>query len=447
MLDCLTRKDDTTMRSTPLRFGQRPLPVRFAAAAVSAVLAAAVVGAGPLPTGKAEEVGLSSQRLRRVGELMERYIGAGDISGGVTLITRRGRVAHFEAHGLMDIESKTKMRKDAIFRIASMTKPVTGVAILMLVEEGKVRLTDPVHRFVPELKDMKVAVPRAARSGAEAGRSADPSFDLVPASRPITVKDLMTHTAGLVTNGPGAREAARLAPRDPSGRLATHIPKLGAVPLDFQPGTEWRYSGLEGLDTLARIVEVASGLNFDQFLQQRIFEPLGMRDTGFGAPPEKSDKNGRVASLYRKTVKGLEAIGNPAWLSASLLSGGAGLWSTAEDYAQFAQMLANGGELNGKRILGPRTVALMASNHVGQKYSGIRGGTPGMGFGLTVEVVTDSVAGDQARSTGSFGWFGAFGSHFWVDLKEQLAGVLMVQTLSIPLHRDFESAVMQAIVD
>jgi CubicO group peptidase (beta-lactamase class C family) len=345
----------------------------------------------------------------------------------------------------MDIGSKTKMRKDAIFRIASMTKPVTGVAILMLVEEGKVRLTDPVDRFVPELKEMKVAVPKAARSGAEPGGAATASFDLVPASRPITVKDLMTHTAGLVTNGPGAKEAARLAPRDPAGRLATHIPKLGAVPLDFQPGTEWRYSGLEGIDTLGRIIEVASGLTFDQFLQQRIFEPLGMRDTGFGVPAEKK---GRVVSLYRKTANGLEPLGTPPWLdTTTLFSGGAGLWSTAEDYAQFAQMLANGGELNGKRLLGPRTISLMASNHVGQKYSGVTRNTQGMGFGLTVEVVMDSVAAEQARSSGSFGWYGAFGTHFWVDLKEQMTALLMIQTPAMSLHRDFENTVMQSIVD
>jgi CubicO group peptidase (beta-lactamase class C family) len=344
------------------------------------------------------------------------------------------------------------MRKDGIFRIASMSKPVTGVAILMLVEEGKVRLTDPVSRFIPEFKDTKVAVVKPGPDGsvpAPSGRGRGgppPEITLVPAARPITVRDLMTHTSGLGSGGAAARETNRVAPRDPTGNLAVHIPKLGAAPLDFQPGSEWRYSGLEGIDTLGRIVEVASGLTFDQFLRQRLFEPLGMKDTAF-FPTD--DRKPRVVTLYGRSPEGvLTRQENPSWLSKTLFSGGAGLWSTPEDYMQFAQMLVNGGQLNGKRLLGPRTVDLMGSNHVGDLYAASGAGRRGMGFGLTVEVVTDPIAANQRRSAGSFGWDGAFGTHFWVDPKEQIAAVLMNQrSVNVALNRDFENAIMQAIVD
>jgi CubicO group peptidase (beta-lactamase class C family) len=351
----------------------------------------------------------------------------------------------------MDLEHQTPMRRDAIFRMASMTKPVTGVAILMLVEEGKVRLNDPVSRFIPEFKDAKVAMERPARvpAGAGAGRGqAPPAPDVytVPADREITIRDLMTHTAGLVSNGPGARMAAKIAPRNPNETLATHIPRVGAVPLDFQPGRAWRSSGLEGIDTLGRIVEIASGLTFDQFLKQRIFDPLGMPDTSF-YPPEA--KMPRVATLYGRTAEGLKPEETPAFLSRTLFSGGGGLWSTADDYIQFAQMLVAGGELNGRRLLSPRTVDLMGSNHVGDLYADAPPlGRSGMGFGLTVEVVMDAVQAGRRQSPGSFGWDGAFGTHFWVDRKEQLTGLLMIQQrLNAQLNRDFENAVMQAIVD
>jgi CubicO group peptidase (beta-lactamase class C family) len=417
------------------------------ACAVTLTLTAAV------PSGRPEDVGLSSERLQRINEVVQRYIGAKEIAGGVTVVTRRGKVAHFEAHGMMDLESKAPMRKDGIFRIASMTKPVTGVAILMLVEEGKIRLSDPVSRFIPEFKDTKVAVVKPGPEGAAPaptgrGRGAAPQeITLTPATRPITVRDLLTHTAGLGSGGAGSREANRIAPRNPSENLAAHVPKLGAAPLDFQPGTEWRYSGLAGIDTLGRIVEIASGQTFDQFLRQRIFEPLGMKDTGF-FPTD--DRLPRVASLYGRSPEGvLTKEESPSWLTTrTFFSGGGGLWSTPEDYTQFAQMLVNGGQLNGKRLLGPRTVELMASNHVGELYAASNAGRRGMGFGLTVEVVMDPIAAGQRRSAGSFGWDGAFGTHFWVDPKEQIAGILMIQrAVNTALNRDFENAVMQAVID
>ena len=258
------------------------------------------------------------------------------------------------------------------------------------------------------------------------------------------MRDLITHTSGLVSGGAGSEAASRIAPRDTTGTVADWTAALGAAPLDFQPGTRWAYSGLAGIDTLGRIVEVASGLTFDEFLRRRIFEPLGMKDTAFNVP---KDRKQRVVTLYRRSPDGLELWTMPEWLATTTLhGGGGGLWSTAEDYLQFAQMLVNGGELNGTRLLGSRTVDLMASNHVGDLYE--RAGSPGMGFGLTVDVVLDSVTarGDH-RSTGSFGWIGAFGTTYWVDPKEEMTAILMVQTPGGPLRADFQNAVMQAIVD
>jgi CubicO group peptidase (beta-lactamase class C family) len=435
---------------------RRLRPVAFALFALIALLTATLI-AGSVPAGKPETVGLSAPRLQRIDEVVRRAMAAKEISGAVTLVARRGQIAHFSALGLMDIESNKPMQRDTIFPIASMSKPVTGVAIMMLVEEGRVRLTDPVSRFIPEFKDTTVAIERPGSRGAAAargaagagGRGQGPEIYRVPASREITVRDLLTHTSGLGSGGPASRESSRLAPRRSTDSLATHIPKLGAVPLDFQPGTRWAYSALAGIETLGRIVEVASGLTFDEFLRQRLFTPLGMKDTTF---VPAADKMSRVVTLYERGDNGggLQRIDVPGWLATkTLFSGGGGLWSTAEDYLQFGQMLLNRGELNGQRILGSRTVTLMASNHVGELFAqgGTTGGRPGMGFGLTMDVVLDAVLAQQPRSTGSFGWGGAFGTNFWVDPKEQIVGVLMVQTPGGSLRGDFQNAVMQAIVD
>ena len=395
---------------------------------------------------------MSSERLQRVNDVIKASIGAGQITGAVTMVSRKGHIAHFEAQGLMDVEAKTPMRKDAIFRMASMSKPVTGVAILILMEEGKLRLTDPVSRFIPEFKNPKVAILKTT-SGARGAAPATPGqpppapeIYTVPAERELTIRDLMTHTNGLETGGPGSREGARISPRNTSSNLAAYVPTLGAVPLDFQPGSKWQYSALSGIETLGRIVEITSGMTFDQFLQKRMFEPLGMKDTAF-FPTD--DRMPRVVTLYeRRPPAPLTRTDTPAWLATkTLFSGGGGLWSTAEDYMQFGQMLVNGGQLNGKRLLSPRTVDLMGSNHVGDLYTGIGQQLKGMGFGLTVEVVMDGVSANRRESNGSFGWDGAFGTHFWVDRKEQLVGLLMVQESNGQLMRDFENAVMQAIVE
>jgi CubicO group peptidase (beta-lactamase class C family) len=420
------------------------------AAFVAGILAAVPRGAVAPAIARPEELGFSADRLKRIHTTVQRYIDDGSLAGVVTLVARRGRVAHLEAHGFMDLESKTPMRADAIFRIASMSKPVTGVAIMMLMEEGKLRLTDPVSRFIPGFKEMKVAVvkPGYVAPPTAPGQPAPiPDYFTVPASREITIRDLLTHTSGLESGNLGNRLGGRIAPRDTSKTLADYVPTLAAVPLDFQPGSQWTYSLLAGMDTLGRIVEIASGQTFDRFLRDRIFDPLEMKDTGFYVT---GDRLQRVATLYNRTPHGIERGETPSWLATrTFFSGGGGLWSTAEDYAQFAQMLVNGGELNGKRLLGPRTVDMMASNQVGDLYSGAGAGTrvQGMGFGLSMEVVLDPVRANRYTSVGSFGWDGAFGTHFWVDRKEKLIGVLMVQTPGTGVTRDFESAVMQAVVD
>ena len=389
-----------------------------------------------LPTAKAEEVGMSSERLPRINAAMQRHIDAKHLAGAVTLVARKGKVVHFETHGLADLETKKPMTKDALFRLASTTKPMTAVAILILMEEGKLRITDPVSRFIPEFKDTKVAT---AKSGNER--------DLAPAKRPITILDLLTHTSGLGSGGSGAKEMTQAQQaRKPSEPLADVIPRFGAVPLDFQPGSQWSYSGGAGFDTLGRIVEVASGLTFDQFLRQRIFEPLGMRDTFFVVP---DDRKGRLATIYRTGGKGLEKLDTAGTVrSTAYFSGAGGLTSSTEDVARFAQMLTNGGELNGKRILSPRTVTLMGSNHVGKLFGGQLGRPrEGLGFGLGVEVVQDAVAAGWQRSNGSFGWDGAFGTIFEVDPREQMIVVLMVQRYSQEVYRDLENAVRQAIIE
>jgi CubicO group peptidase (beta-lactamase class C family) len=273
-----------------------------------------------------------------------------------------------------------------------------------------------------------------------------PEFDLVPAAREITVKDLLTHTSGLMSGGVSGAEQAKLAPRGPNDTLANYIPKLAQTPLDFQPGTLWRYSGLYGLDVLARIVEITSGQPYDQFLKQRLFDPLGMKDTGFAPLPERM---ARVATVYQRTPNGLVPAANSNQLiSGTYFSASGGLMSTAEDYLQFAQMLVNGGTLNGKRYLGPKTVELIASNHTGEMVNG-QFGRPahGMGFGLGVQIVLDPVAADLRVSPGTFGWAGAYGTNQNMDPKEKIVSIIMMQGASGPLQRDFENAISQAIVE
>jgi len=405
------------------------------------LLSLVATAAGTPRAAKPEDVGISSQRLQRIHDLVQRSIDADNFSGAVTLVARNGKIAHFEAQGLMDLETKKPMARDAMFRIMSMTKPVVGVAVLMMIEEGKVRLNDPISRFIPEFKDQKVGVLLPNQPTAPAGqRGVAPKFYTVPAEREITVKDLLTHTSGLVSGPIGNSESAKVGLKSNESN-ADFIPRLGAVPLEFQPGTRWAYSATAAFDTLVRVVEIASGQKFDQFASQRIFTPLGMKDTFFypgdGYKP-------RIATLYSKVQGKLQKANNPAFMNGVFFSGGGGLYSTAEDYLQFGLMLLNGGQLNGKRLLSPRTVEMMRSMFIPDT---LPGRNPGEGYGLSVRVVNDPVKKMTALSAGSFGWSGAFGTHFWVDPKERVVAVLMTQTSNPGFTTDFENAVMQTIVE
>ena len=422
---------------------------RLVPAAIAVTL---LLSQGPLraagPTARPEDAGLSSARLQRVGELVQRHLAAGSFSGAVTLVARNGRIVHHEAYGLMDLEAKKPMVKDGIFRIMSMTKPIVGVSILMMMEEGKVRLQDPISKFIPEWKDMTVAVSLPAvpgRGGAPAapagggrGRGDAPRYYTVPVERDVQIRDLLTHTGGLVS-GPMSQYANRAVAAGPKETLADYVPRLGKVPLEFQPGTRWAYSAAAAFDVLSRVVEVVSGMPIDRFVKTRIFDPLQMKDTTY-IPPTG---NPRLVKLYSRTPEGLKPAQDPNFMNGVYFSGGGGLFSTAEDYAQFAMMLANNGEFNGRRFLSPRVVELMDSVFAPDT---LPGRPKGESFGLSVRVVNDPVARNSFLSEGSFGWSGAYGTHFWADRKEKLIAVTMTQTSNQEFLRDFENMVMQAVV-
>ena len=346
---------------------------QFIAAAITAITLVRL-SAASLPTAKPEDVGISSERLQRVREAVVRRVEAKELAGAVTLVARRGSVVQHEAIGVMDLDSKQPMAKDTLFKLASSSKPVTAVAVLMLMEEGKLKLTDPVAKYIPEFKNARVTVEveRLPEPMADRPSTAEKTYT-VPADREFTIVDLLTHTSGLASGGPSAAEFMKLfRARKPTDTLADFIPRIAALPLDFQPGTRWRYSGLAAFDTLGRIVEIVSGLTFDEFLRTRLFQPLGMNDTFFNVP-EKDQS--RLATIYSHTEKGLEKPANPLVIGTpTYFSGAGGLVSTVADYFQFAQMLCNGGQLNGKRILSPWTVDLMLSNNVGDLSSWVRAG-------------------------------------------------------------------------
>ena len=422
---------------------------------VASVVLGALLLAGPgfavhAETAAPQTVGLSSERLERVHALVERTIAAGEIAGAVTLVARNGRVAYLEAQGVMDLASKEPMQPDSMFRIASMSKPVAAVAILMLAEEGRVRLNDPVSRFIPSYANLEVAVAKPARPGpggppAAATRGgpggAPPEFYTVPAEREITVLDLLTHTSGLMS-GPIGNSAGNAAFNKRHDVGLKWVEELGAAPLEFQPGARWAYSAVAGFDALARIVEIVSGQEYNAFLVQRLFGPLGMRDVTFWPSAEQRS---RLATVYQRRDGRLVAGDNPDSMSGEKYhGGGGGIMTTAETYAQFAMMLANRGELNGVRILSPRTVELMGSAFI---PSTLPGRPAGEGYGLGVRVVTDSAERTTWLSDESFGWSGAYGTHFWVDPKENLVGILLAQTSNRTFLADFENAVMQALVD
>jgi CubicO group peptidase (beta-lactamase class C family) len=403
------------------------------------VLVALPVGRESGPSGKAEDAGLSPERLQRISQMIQRRIAAGDLAGAVTVVARKGKVAYVSAQGVMDLESKQSMTPATMFRIASMTKPVVGVAVMMMVEEGKLRLNDPVSRYIPEFRGMKVAVQQTP-----AGGSGDetPQFYTVPAQRDITVKDLLTHVSGLGSGAMSNSDLARVA-RKEGETLADYIPRLGSTVLEFQPGSRWAYSPGAGFETLGRIVEIVSGLPLDRFLRTRIFDPLGMKDITFWPSDAQWP---RVATVYTRSAKGLakQQMPNDTMSRNVYFRGSGGLYSTAADYIPLGMMLANGGEMNGTRLLSRKSVEMMGAVHVPDT---LPGRPAGEGYGLSVRVVTNHAARGTMLSDGTYGWSGAQGTHFFVDPKEQLVGVLMVQTSNQEIIRDFEDLVEQSIAD
>jgi CubicO group peptidase (beta-lactamase class C family) len=327
------------------------------------------------------------------------------------------------------------MRRDSVFRLASMTKPVVGVAVMMMLEEGRLRLDDAVSKYIPEFKGQRVAVLEQAGTDGQ-----PPRFHTVAAERDITIKDLLTHTSGL-SSGPMGQSEARKVRRTPTDTLATYIPRLGATPLEFQPGSRWMYSPSDGIDVLARVVEIVSGTPMNVFLKQRVFDPLDMPETSHYPTDTQMP---RLVTAYRMGDEGMVETQNSLSMSSKVyFAGGGGLVSTVDDYSHFAQMLASGGAFDGKRLLSPRTVRLMASVHV---PSTLPGRVAGEGYGLSVRVIENAIAGNHRISNGSFGWSGAYGTHFWVDPVEEIVAVMMIQTPIRQMRPEFENAVMQAIV-
>ncbi len=393
-------------------------------------------------------VGLSPERLSRIRPFMERMIAANRVAGGLGLIAREGKIAYFETWGMADREAARPVEEDAIFRIYSMTKAVTGVAAMTLYEEGHFALADPVAKFIPELGNMQVAVEKFDASGKTvlAGTR--------PAERLITMLDLMRHTAGFNYTGPpdesGAPTYRKLALEMAGGTidLAETVKRLSQAPLVSQPGTMWDYGF--GLDVLGRVVEVISGKPLDVFFADRIFQPLDMADTGFYVPEAKW---GRLMALYMPNADGTVRRANvPAQDSfkrpLQVLMGGAGLTSTARDYGRFVQMLLNGGVLDGERLLSPRTVDLMRSDLLGDLPVNGPLLAAGHGFGLTFAVSRGPGKTGLLPAAGQYRWGGYAGTSFWIDPVERMTGVFMIQTLGdLSTRVKFQQLAYQAIVN
>lgn len=404
-----------------------------------------------------EDVGLSTERLQRIRPVMQACVDQRQCAGILTLIARRGQVAHLECVGMMDREADKEMRPDTIFRIYSMSKPITTVAALMLYEEGRFRLHDPVAKFLPAFRDMNVMV-----KATEAGR-----LTLADQEREMTVFDLLTHTSGLSYGFDRQCPVDKLYRQmfrdlkifDDEDRwshpygvaLGDIVSALAKLPLRWQPGTRWHYS--LATDVLGYLAQVVADMPFDDFLRQRVFTPLDMPDTGFYVPAEKV---GRLAAMYGPSEQGglrlLDAPASSPYLeSQSFCSGGGGLVSTARDYLQFAQMLLNGGELHGARLLSRKTVEFMTLNHVAEEVlrPEFTAKYPGYGFGLGVRMVRNVAQAGHLGSEGMFNWGGAAGTDFWVDPQEELIGLLMPQQLwdpALKIRLDFRVLTYQAII-
>ena len=397
-----------------------------------------------LPHGSPEDVGMSTERLKEIDDLVQEYIDDGRVRGVVIGITRRNKVVYLEAHGVIDDTTERPMRKDTMFHMASSTKPVLGVAAMMMIEEGLISPEDPVEKYIPEFKGIQVAV-ASESAGKKITKSKDksknkskkqkvPDHQLVDAHRPLTIHDLLTHTAGLYTGGIGTMVSKLERPGE-SDTLASWIPRVAAGPLDFQPGSRWAYSGTVGLDVVARIVEIASGTPFNEFVQTRIFDPLDMKDTHWNVPESKLDRMPAFSNDKGPWIK-----------SADYFSGSIGLVSTARDYMHFEQMLVNGGTLFGHRLLKPESVAMMSTNQVGNLFNETAKGGSGRGFGYTVGITMDPKETKDGRTAGAFGWMGAAGTVSWTAPEEELTVVYMVQGPT-DLPWKIAEAVRDAIVE
>lgn len=381
-----------------------------------------------LPRATPEEVGMSSERLNRVRDVVQEFIEEGRIQYAVVGVARRGKVVYFEAQGVSDQEP---VQADAIFHMASSTKPILGVAAMMVIEEGLVKASDPVQKFIPEFKGIKVAVHKEGAVIQTTPKSADENvraYQFVDSHRPVTIHDLLTHTSGISGRSLGK---ARKGPGK-NDTLATWIPIVAEGPLNFQPGTRWGYGG--GLDVVARVIEIVSGMPFNEFVQKRIFDPLDMKDTHWILPKDK---------LHRLLVFVEGKAGTPT----TYFSGSAGLVSTARDYLHFEQMLVNKGELFGNRLLKPESVEVMSSDQAGDLFDNGGKGGAGVAFGYTVSITVDPELAKAGRSAGAFGWGGAAGTVSWTDPKEELAVAIMVQQPTNDLGRRIAEAISAAIDD
>ncbi|MEO1246416.1 MAG: serine hydrolase domain-containing protein [Pseudomonadota bacterium] len=395
-----------------------------------------------------EDVGLSSERLERLSGTLQRYVDSNALPGAVVLIARQGGLAFHEEFGLRDREIGAAMRPDTIFRIASQTKALVSVGIMLLQEDGRLLLSDPVGKYLPEFQETTVAVPDGTGG-----------YDIVTAERPITLRDLLTHTAGI---GYGTGIAADrwevagitgwyFADRDEP--IAATVSRMAGLPFEAQPGERWVYG--YATDILGVLIEQLSGQSLDSYLRQRLFEPLGMSDTHFFLPPAKRERLAAVYSIaddgsLQRAPDSAAMLGQGAYVDGprQSFSGGAGLVSTASDYARFLQMLLNGGELDGVRLLSRKTVELMTVSHTG--HSQLGDNLPGAGFGLGFYVVQDLGGRGQPGSVGEFGWGGAYHTSYWVDPAEELVVVYLTQVnpaTGLDDQEKVRALVYQAIVD
>jgi CubicO group peptidase (beta-lactamase class C family) len=393
-------------------------------------LLVAVCAHAQLPATSPPRAGFVPARLEILHATTRRFVDEGQHAGVITLIARNGRLIDFQTYGYRDLEKKLPMERDTICRIYSMSKIITCVGVLALFEEGRFNLEDSVSRYLPELKDMKVMT----------GGTAD-APQLEPLKRPITIKHLLTHTSGLTYDLPANDEIAKLYNRADlwSGPgLDNFITKVGKLPLKHQPGDAWTY-GIN-MDVLGALIERVSGKTFGAFLGERVFRPLRMKDTGFDVPPEKMN---RLAKTYKHGLDGKLVEAEPLALARAeagrdIESGGGGLFSTAGDYARFAQMLLNGGTLEGHRILGRKTVELMTANHM-VTLPDNQAASRQKGFGFGVEVTTDPGRLSVPSSIGQFGWYGAATTYCQIDPKERIVAVALVQHFPFNEHNFFSA--------